>query len=396
MSETVTPVPQTIATTPLPQPLNLSISQVEDAGATIVPLFMIPYDPAKPDALKLGIPVIITAQDPNTMTGDLPAPVLYEFDTGGKGFWANAAGLNVTGKQTHGVVYNQYASGITYVGTATDVYVSLPSSYGLVSTQATVGLVDMLLELETVIPLTLELPTSFPIYNYFVGDFGASLQATQSSPVLKHSVFEKKLPADIAQMLGVLSQIPYKNGAGFIIDVVNTEPYDGTDLPAGTRIGRLILGGIDSLASSFPFASPMKSPGDYQQLFTGGTSVTTYEESVIAGTAYVQASEAQPASATDVPFILDTGATLTTFYGGTNLGPKMAPKKGDTIVLNAESGQTLLNFVAGDVSCRNQTKWSTGHGEQGSINTGLAPFRKYPVLYNLSNGTVAFPAPATP
>ncbi|CAO3439772.1 hypothetical protein [Azospirillum endophyticum] len=382
--------------TPLPLPLNLTNEQILNAGATIVPLFIVPFDPNNPSARKVGIPVIVTPDEP-THGSQLPDPVLFEFDTGGKAFWADRGKLpSLTGCADHGEVFTQYTSGITYFGKALDVYVSLlaETGPGPVTTKATIAAVDTILRPKD----QQESVSAFPIFNYFSGDFGASLQNTASAPQLplKHQLPSPySPPSSMPEMLGVLSQLPYNNGAGFIVDLVNTGPYVGNDLPQGTLVGRLILGGIDTLAASFPLPYTMPSAGTYTQLFGSETTINAYAEGVATGTAYVQTAGSPYGSAADISYVMDTGATETTFYPGTNLGTNMQPAVGDTIVLNLTDGQTVMNFTAGNQQCDDLTAWGNGDRGNGCVNTGLGMFLQFPVLYDLANGKLCLPAQAS-
>ncbi|BAI76109.1 hypothetical protein AZL_d02830 (plasmid) [Azospirillum sp. B510] len=391
MTRTKKPPPSTA----LPSPLNLTIEQILNAGATIVPLFIVPFDKTNPYARKVGIPVIVTPDAPTHGT-QLPEPVLFEFDTGGKAFWADSAKLpSLAGCTTHGEVFTQYTSGITYFGQATDVYVSLIAGAGPgpVTTKATIAAVDTILRPKD----QQEGPSTFPIFNYFSGDFGVSLQSTASAPQspLKHQLPSGySPPSSMPEMLGVLSQLSYNNGAGFIVDLVNTVPYIGEELPKGTLVGRLILGGIETLATSFPLAYAMQSAGtSYTQLFGDETKIATYAEGIATGTAYVQVPDTPYASAPDISYVMDTGATETTFYQGTNLNVSMRPAVGDSIVLNLDGGQTVMKFTAGSEQCNDLTAWGKGDRGNGCVNTGLGMFLQFPVLYDLANGKLCLPAP---
>jgi hypothetical protein len=400
---TQTPAPAPVPVTPSPAALNLTAAQITAAGAVVVPLYVIPYDPQNPSARKLGVPVIVTAQPPSEVSGEPPAPVLYEFDTGGKAFWADAAKLgDLSGCATHGEVFTQYTSGITYIGTATDVYVSLAGESGLTTVLATIAVVTQKLSPTDVDGQKDEENSSFPIFNYLWGDFGAALQNTSSTPSGKPQFILPpgfQMPTTQPELLGVLSQVAYNNGAGFIVDVANTTPYSGDGLPKGTRVGRLILGGAQTLYEHFPlsYTMPQPTPSTYTQLFASGATFPVYEETVTTGDAYVQPQGKAYAEASDIGLIMDTGATITTFYPGTNLGPDMAPQQGDAVVLNQTSGQTLMNFTVGNVQCQNLAKMGQGQRANGCVNTGLGLFLQFPVMFDLRSGVgaVRFPPQIT-
>jgi hypothetical protein len=393
-----------IHTTPLPQNINLTDEQIEAAGATIIPLYIYPYEDSKPGSqqgsqttgqMKVAIPVIITAVPPDQLGGNLPPPVLYEFDTGGKGFWADGSKLDLTGCITHGPVFTQYTSGITYLGTATDVYVSLLAEVGPgpVTAKATIGVVNQILAPDKQKGGE-EAPSSFPIFQYLSGDFGASLQATATTPDPKYPLpHNYPIPQSMVSMLSVLPQLQYNNGSGFIVDVANTTPYPGGDLPAATRVGRLILGGVNALGSLFATTYQLDGLGPFTS--DASTSILTYSEEVASGTAYLQDPGENPVAASGVAYIMDTGATITTFYPGGNLDETTMGQiqSGDTVVLNLSTGPTLMNYTVGEVACRNFTKWGKGERGDGCINTGLALFRQFPVLFDLDKGTICFPPP---
>lgn len=342
-----------------------------------------PGDPASPD-YKIGIEVVLA----NPQTGGATDPILYEFDTGGEGFFASvptASAGGFTPAASLGQVYTQYFSGITYTGNAQVLRVSLPGAVAYVA-EVPVG-VD--LSVESVVGQVTELgewrpgkKVKWPIFGHFYGDFGASLQATtvQTTPATDQ-------PANTVSMLSMLLQLPMftAQSAGFIVDV---GPYPG----GAVSSGRVIVGLTPALRSLFGKTVKMNSAGSYTPATLSG-AFNTFSEVPIAG--QVQVAQQQPQQ--NVGILFDTGAPPITFHPGPNLPESYAPQNQQPLVLTAADEQggtaTLLDIIVGDVPCQTQAGMAqspSANDPQGYVNTGLAPFFANPIMFDLANGVIGF------
>lgn len=371
----------------LPANINLTEAQISAAGASVIPLYVVPLSPSANPDYKVGIRVGVGPKASSTVS-----PVFFEFDTGGKGFWASSQALDqdFSGCVKHGGVYNQYDSGITYIGAATDVYVTLFDANGPATEPvlATVGLVDEIFAL-TKGAVRTEEASQFPIFPCggsngsefgFWGDFGASLQATSLNAPLKHQLPKNVIvPVETCQMLTVLSQLPYNNGPGFIVDLANLEaaPTD-LGLPEGSRVGRLILGGMNTLGAYFATVFPLVSEGGYVSPATG-LNYQTFSEAAGSGDVYVEAGGVTT-QASGIGFILDTGAPVTTFHQTSAFS--LNPKPGDRVIISQQGQISLLDYVVGDIPGTNETNTQPTTAN-ASVNTGLAPYFLYPVAFEL-------------
>lgn len=428
----VPPLVAPLTPTPLPAPVTgLTDKQVAALGGTIVPLYIYPIPPKQSDLApfepstgktsdqghKIGIVVDVTIPS----TGATATNVLYEFDTGGKGFWASqgqftASGTNpvipASGNAANlGAVITQYSSGITYLGTGVVATVSLPQAVvpdnGPVPTVTTgMAVVETILELSD----GQELPGSFPIFGNFSGDFGVSLQQTATvTPPLKHNLpypFDLQVPSQQPALLSIMAQLGVDS---FIVDLVTptapaAAPGAGT-LPV--KAGRLILGPSSAFAPYFPQYQAMTATGTTYtppQSSASAKPIATYEEALLFGSLAVASNQA-----VGVPVVFDTGAPGVMLHSGEQ-PPQLSkdgftPVVGDQLLLNTQldSGegtgsesnvQSLLSFTVGEVIGENAASMAgiVGQTQSGFINTGLTTFLAYQIMYDLQNGLIRFPA----
>jgi hypothetical protein len=318
---------------------------------------------------KAGINVTITLSDGSSSTQ------MYEFDTGGKGFFASG----VTVKDAVGAVANAYDSGLAYTGEATYATISFPGAtpaftlptpvlVGIISQVTYDGASDRL-------PIYSQVGGTGALY----GDFGASLQP---------SAIDAGEGNDVS-LLTILAQY----GSGFIVDV---GPF-----PAGTTgSGQLVLGLTPALRSLFPNVIPMLSSGlpPYVPQGGSGAGVATFAAALLDGTLKVGQN-----SLTNVPIIFDTGAPHTTFHtAGTMSQQQFTPGPSVNVLLTAGANDfPILQFAAGPIAGQNLVSVqpetppagsSTLTYPNGYVNTGITPFFNNPILFDLENGVIGFPA----
>lgn len=423
------PVVAPLTPTPLPAPVTgLTDAEVAALGGTIVPLYIYPIPPKQPDPApfepslekkpdlghKIGIVVDVTIPS----TGATATNVLYEFDTGGKGFWASQGQFTASGSHpvvpsagnaaNLGAVITQYSSGITYLGTGVVATVSLPQA--VVPNNGPVPSVTTgMAVVETILDLSdgQEVSTSFPIFGNFFGDFGVSLQQTATvTPPLKHNLpqpFNQQVPSQQPALLSIMAQLGVDS---FIVDLV-TPTAPAAALGAGTppaKAGRLILGQSSAFAPYFPQYQQMTATGTTYTPPQASTAIATYEEALLFGALGVGSNQA-----VGVPVVFDTGAPGVMLHSG-DQPPQLSkdgftPAVGDQLLLNTqlESGegtdsesntQSLLSFTVGEVVGENAASMAgiVGQTQSGYINTGLTSFLAYQIMYDLQNGLIRFPA----
>lgn len=343
---------------PAPARLSISPNDLDPATSIAIPLQV---QPIASGGYKVGIEVALSSPGSSAPGSTL----LYELDTGGKGFFASGV---TPPPNTYGAVADTYASGNQFTGQAAVMNVSFP---GASVTQAFPVLIGVITSFTTS-----QGAAAFPDDdNGFYGDFGASLEASQ--------IDTTQQPPNDVSLLTVLAQLGPTFGNGFIVDV-------GAYPNGGSGSGRLIVGLTPALRSLFPYTIAMAGAGSYAPVSNPGAApVPTYQARAITGTLSV--GSLSPISGIGILF--DTGAPHTTFHPGTTLTADYAPGNGDTVSLTA-GGVTILSFEEGDVLGVNRVKMAAESPANGAgyVNTGLAPFFANPILFDLAEGKIGFPS----
>lgn len=429
MSDTFPPVlspaEAPVATTPLPAPITtLTNDEVSTLNGVVIPLYLFKIPPkttssngndgtTKTPALGYKVGIVVDVTIP--ATGATASNVLYEFDTGGKGFWASQGQFAASDSQpiippstssaNLGAVVTQYSSGITYLGTGVVATVSLPQAIvpkdGAVPSVTTgMAVVETILELSD----GSEAVGSFPIFGNFFGDFGVSLQQTTTSvPTLKHSLpspYNQQVPS--SQQPALLSIMAQLGADCFIVDLVtDVQPPKGAVIPGGAvKSGRLILGSSAAFASYFPQYQAMAATGSTYTPPDSTTAITTYEEALITASLALGGNEAL-----NVPVILDTGTPGVMLHSGveppTLSASDFTPTQGQAFVVTTQlttgltpQEQSLLSFSVGEVIGQNNVEMAkiVNQTSSGAVNTGLNTFLLYQTMYDLANGLIRFPA----
>lgn len=338
------------------------------------------------------------------------APKLYEFDTGGKGFWAAYSpkvGANQWwGKATveeTGTLSNSYASGNNYQANLVSTTVELygadghgPASSPVVQT----GQVELAQIQKFYNSKNANAAKSWtsalkhdraPLFGHFYGDFGASLAPVASSQGT--SIFS------------ILPQIPMPAGldVGFIVHVGSldgsTKPWlqvgiDPTDTASYTQV------------PMNPYASATAFPV---------TGVPAYSEHVATATFELHDKKTGlKQTFSQIGWTIDTGAPTATIWQAPSKNDPNAVivKKGflkkehpkqirDHVELhitanNAIAGQP--NLATGFEVGKTPPKSKLGAGRHSTagatgwnyVNTGLWTFTQFDVAFDLSRGTVGF------
>ena len=320
---------------------------------------------------KLGIYVTL---------GGGTTPQLFEFDTGGNGFYATYA----TGSSpwwgpawttTGGTFSQSFDSGLAYTGTAATTTVRLfgsatPSMPLLTAANAVVGQTTNIVDTkytphEQLWPLASG-TSAPPIEQAFYGDFGMA---------------PKRGQAGIDQLA---AQLLYGPGvtAGFRVHASDENPWVQFGLSAS-----------DTALAATSFALNVGSG-------TSPAGVKYYDNLVVTGSLSVTHGAREFKQPTG--FIFDTGAS-TTIHSGTNVqfpddltkdGYGKRVKDGALVVVSGSSlldgdWTAFMNITASSsdkVGVQNDDS-STKHGPY-YLNTGIAPFLENDIIYNLEGETL--------
>ena len=318
---------------------------------------------------------------------------LYEFDTGGEGFWAGYSntldpgvsqwwGPSMPTGQTGTITYSsstQYTANI--VATTIQIYGDGTSRTPRFDSGS------QAIEVAQIQTATLELTDIYQpiqqgqpfLQNSFFGDFGASLM-----PIL----------AGTAPLYGVLPQVPVPQGldAGFI---VNTGGY-------GSASPTLTLGISPQDNARFATQVAMTPAPGYQY---PTTNLPAYSEQVITGSMTLTNPTTGSTSVPLVaPLILDTGAVTGSIRPGPTIdaavilpfltGKDVIP--GTAIQFTAPGAAGYLDldatFIAGTTAGLNAFGTDTTSQNPNSVNLGLLGFNAYETMFNLTTGNVGFAA----
>ena len=327
---------------------------------------------------KLGIYVTL---------GGGSMPQLFEFDTGGDGFYAAYASGTVSPwwgpawTTTGGTFSQTYDSGHVYTGSAATTTVRLFASGTattplLTADHAIVGQTTSIIDTKSGTQQLWPLPSGTsppPIEQVFYGDFGMA---------------PKKGQAGIDQLA---AQLLYGPGvtAGFRVHASDETPW--------VQFG---LSAADTALVATSFALNVDT--------TSGTSpagVLYYENLVVTGSLSVTDGTREFKQPTG--FIFDTGAS-TTIHSGTNivfpldLTKDAEGKQVKDLASVVVSGSSLVTggwpaFM--DLTASAATKVDVQYKDGPYyLNTGIAPFTQYDIIYNLADAQltmVPVPEPST-
>ena len=324
-------------------------------------------------------------------------PQLYEFDTGGTGFYAvystNAGtetpawGINPTVLVDSNGGAISYTSGNTYSGPSVSTTVTLYSADGSSTPSPSVTSGAVIVGQTTNItnakdtPPTLWPTNTAPIPNNFFGDFGLGLGYTTNS------------------IMNVLAQLSYSNGVlpGFIVHL-GAQPTDTNTTPsASLQIG---------LTANDLAASPIKvylNGSNATTPFTNG--LPTYAQAALASS-LTMSNAIQGARTFTMPVVIDSGATPTMHY--TNTSTDLTPYFNNGINGGGVTDGTLLSLTvtmtngiqtnlytaltgntAPDIGVAT-TMTNLSGGSLYDFNVGEQLYYQYNVAYDLQDGIIAF------
>lgn len=355
------------------RPLVLSADTTQ---SRTIPLHYLPY--TAPSGLvedKYGIEVAI---------GNNPAR-MYEFDTGGTGFWA---GYNpewwqgVVPPANAALMANQYTSGNFFNGLATNAVLTLGSGSQKVSTGGAVQITAITAGGNDKTGATFDFSTASkpPIEGHFFGDFGASFG------IAKPAGGQVDPPV---QVTNPLLQLPGNLSSGFVVQLG----------PLGTS-PRVVVGITDDLRAQFPTAIPLTEIDGLRYPNPNGAAFRrqAYEQFAFSGQ-YSLLRGGEHASLGTIQTLIDSGApTMTIHYPDST--PPGSPFVVDGMVTSGTTFKGLFsdsmgvplfdwNFVAGSEASVNAiafTPSGSAASPGNSVNTGLNFYNGYDVMFDVATG----------
>ena len=342
------------------------------------------------------------------------APKLYEFDTGGKGFWAAYSTKNpynqwwgdFTTKESQ-TLSNTYSSGNSYVADLVSTAITFykPGVNGRAPTSVfTTGNVDIAQITKynnSKSPSTVKAWDNAmksgtpPLFGKFYGDFGAALAPVASSQGTNiYSVLPQiQVPGLDVGFTVHVGKIDGKTAPSLFIGVSDSPPQGTSLLPMNLNTGT---------ASG-------------QQVNFPGTGVPTYSEQVANANFEIRDVKTGISQKfSNIGWTLDTGAPTATIWqsqtpkSGVNVKPGFFKSGSSTrlrdnlhfkvLAQPKATSQTIFEVSARTGKPLPKIPLSAGrHGTSGQsaigwnyVNTGFWTFTQYDVSFNLSKGTVGF------
>lgn len=317
--------------------------------------------------------------------GDSNVPGLFEFDTGGAGFYAAINSSTPWWNQNsldpeHTFTY-QYASGFVYQGYVAKTSVKLFDSGTAIAPQVItghtvhVGQTTQITDSHTSTTLwdsdtQLSQP---PIDQSFFGDFGLSLQSSSSN------------------IVNVIAQLSYgpNVSAGFIVHAGAHGVMNDSHIQIGLTPEDM---------TTFPIMFKLTGSGG----FFPDTTLPYYPLQLIKGTITLNDDAYEQ---TEIGLTFDTGNQTPVIFDGsvpTDLldGDRLKDGVLLSITANSETSlTTILEFIAENIEGVNKVDVQTPVDPTNlSVNLGLTVFEKYDVLFDIENGYLGLrpiPEPST-
>lgn len=360
---------ETRAVRPLTLSDNTTLSQS-------IPLHYLPYTtPGGKVEDKYGIEVAI---------GNNPAR-MYEFDTGGTGFWAGYnpewwQGVAISGSGPF--MENHYTSGNYFEGVATNAVLTIGSGAQKVSTGGAVQLTAITDggNSNTGAVFQFSNASNPPIEGHFFGDFGASFGIAippggQIDPPV--------------QVTNPLLQLPGNLSSGFVVQLG----------PLGTA-PRLVVGITDDLRVQFPTAIPLTEIEGKLYPNPNGAAFRrqAYEQFAFSGE-YSVSRDGQHVSLGTMPTLIDSGAPTMTIHSPQSTPPG-EPFVSRGVVTDGTTFKGVFSqlmgvppftwqFVAGSeasVDLIDVTTSGSAASAGNSVNTGLNFYNGYDVMFDVATG----------
>ncbi len=324
---------------------------------------------------------------------------MYEFDTGGTGFFAfpYSATENTPGEYTA-----TYSSGnelsanlsnttVTFEVTDDGAPVSLQADIGLITSASNPSHPE-----KPINTWTERLPDEAPIEKYFYGDFGMGLGSAPPTAGTSNPV----------SLFALIPQFGNAANAGFVIHLGDVPAADAGKGLVGKGWVQVGLGPEQQDASHWESTAQMVPPSGETFPNSGQKA---YTEILSTGTTSISTSptDSAPLIFTDVGIVYDSGAPNIEIHPvGLNAGDEAeiasdlseALANGGSFILTGQpyggaGDSTILDVPVGDVPGVNSVGLSTQNavGSPGLyVNTGITAFFGKDVAYNLQDGFVGF------
>jgi hypothetical protein len=306
---------------------------------------------------------------------------LYQFDTGGTGFFAGYNSPFWQGVQLGTQpVSTTFGGGYMFDGVAAEAGITIGDGSQSVSTAEPIQIAAILSgQTGTGQSLDFTNPDNPPVLGLFFGNFGANFRVDEvdGEPTLASPLF----------------QLPGNLSSGFLVKLG----------PIGSR-PQLTVGVTDALRAQFPYAIPLGPTtgvpypvSGYESLpeiaFTGEYSVTQAGVTIPLGTETFPGCTAQC-----LPTLFDTGESnqlvslprVTPPYPYA-MGPLLQPGTTFSATFPAAEGRPPLtwSFTAGTTISANLVAYSPGQPDQVQyLNGGLNVFNDFDVMFDVENQVI--------
>lgn len=290
---------------------------------------------------------------------------LYEFDTGGKGFWvAPDAAWGSVSPSGGAPIYNSYGSDIAYTGNAGQANITFLTINGsALSADATVAQITVQTGTGGGWNQNAVAAGAPPLYGNFYGDFGASLAIKDG-------------------LSSVLEQFGGAYSNGFIVSLNSLASLGPITSGALYSTGDLQIG-----LTAAQIAAAAKDP----QILIQASSLNGAAGQVAEGTLTV--SDGTTATSYDTGIVLDTGAPQTNIHYGTAFEygaleqffqAGVVPDNASfTLTADGPNGSTQLVQLSEQTSPPNLT------GDGASyVNSGLNAFLGHSVTFDVVDGVI--------
>jgi len=334
--------------------------------------------------------------------GGSTTPQLYEFDTGGNGFYAvigggtnslptPAWGPNVSTPQAATAI--TYSSGNVYSGNSVYSQVAIYSAINSPGGTTNAATASIFSKTNTLIGQVDSITnsrgnagagswpndTTPPVDGHFYGDFGMALKfSTNGAPA-----------SSATGIMSIVGQLDYATNVipGFILNLVSPGSTDAS-----------VQFGLDqNYLTNYPIRIAIAGR-DTNQTFPG-TTVPTYSGAVISNN--VVLNNGTDGTATNsIPVVLDTGATPELFFdsGATNSFENFTRTNGNGDIIITDN--TALSIFAQDTNgvvlelfnaTTGVSDFNVGvnYGTNFSLNIGQELFYRYEIAYDLQDGILA-------
>lgn len=351
-----------------------------------IPLYIFNSSTSGGTEYKVGIRVKV-----DSVTNGTETPWrMYEFDTGGTGFFAFP--FSGTGNTAGDYAIN-YASGNSFLGNASNTTVTFEDMAGHPAYQITtnIGLITSASGSSASLnDWYHKLPHSPPLETHFYGDFGMALSGTQATVN----------PSSNPTLYAVIPQLSGTANTGFIIHLGHRPDPDGPTGEYGELSRGWIQVGLDANEQD-----PLAWENTVSMVNPSGTTFPNsnqpvYTEILSNGTLHLEGVDPQPTG-----IVYDTGAPNTEVHPVGSTSPELAQEIADAVDTHGNSlllvgnpkmdghGSTILDYVIDSKPGKDKVGISDQNVIESPglyVNTGITAFFDKEVAFNLEGGFIGF------